>query len=93
MATVNFPMVTGELANLVETMRKAQIEYDKLINDRDSNFGQHAVRRADQARKVAEQKVDLWLVSYFAEVKKYVKAFEPKETNELPGLYDVERDP
>jgi len=87
MATPNLPMVTGELANLVETMRKAQVEYDKLINDRDSNFGQHAVRRADQARKAAEQKVDLWLLSYFAELKKYQQAFEPKKTDELPGMY------
>ena len=87
MATPNLPMVTGELANLVETMRKAQVEYDKLINDRDSNFGQHAVRRADQARKAAEQKVDLWLLSYFAELKKYKQAFEPKKTDELPGMY------
>ena len=87
MATLNSPTITSELVDLVEAMRQAQRHYDKLINDRDSNFGQHQLRRAEQARNAAQQKVDVWLVSYHIDLKKYVQAFEPKGTDELPGLY------
>jgi hypothetical protein len=90
MATLNSPTITTELVDLVEAMRKAQIECDKLINDRDANFGQHAVRRAEQARKAEEQKVDKYLATYRAELAKYVQKFEPQETNELSGLYKTE---
>jgi hypothetical protein len=87
MATWQPPMVTTEFVDLVETMRKAQQNYDKLFHDRDAHPTQHQIRRAEQDRKAAEQKVDVWLVSYRIDAKKYAQAFEPKETNELPGFY------
>lgn len=92
MANLNSPTISNELVDLVETMRQAQIHYDQMVDDREGEFTQHQVRRAKQVRDVEQQKVDKYLLRYRAELKKYAQAFEPKETNELPALYDVERD-
>jgi len=92
MATQNFPTISNEFVDLVETMRKAQLSYDKLFNDRDAHPTQHQIRRAEQARKDAEQKVDVMLVSYRIEVRKFTAWSGEKRTDQQPGLYAASKD-
>lgn len=81
-----------EFIGLFETMRQAQLQRDKLLHDRDGHASAHQVRRAEQAAKVAEQRCDEWSAAYRAEMKKLASWVDACETNELPGLYDVERE-
>jgi hypothetical protein len=90
MATQNLPMVTNEIVGLVETMRSAQLAYDAMIENRESNATQHQLRRANQMRKDAERKVDAWLEQYKKDVRAWYKFQGDYETNELPGLYKTE---
>lgn len=85
------PTVTNELVDLVETMRQTQLHYEKLINTRDQYVSQHQVRRAEQAKKAAEDRVDLWTVSYRAEMKKYLQMAKALRTDELPGFYSAKK--
>ena len=87
MATPNFPRITSELVDLVETMRQAQIHLDELNDKHSDAVSQHQIRRAEQACRAASAKVDLWLLSYHADVKKYIAWAGTKKTDEQPGLY------
>jgi hypothetical protein len=83
------PTITNELVDLVETMRQAQKHYDELINDREGRATQHQVRRAEQAKRDAETRVDAFLISYHLEMKKYLAHFDGVRTDEMPGFYDA----
>ena len=85
-------LTVDELVALVETMRQAQVRFFEISNDRTGKYQPHQRTRALQAAKVAETRVDAWLVLYREEVRRLEKWEESVRTDELKGLYNVERD-
>ena len=89
MATNGYPTIGSELVELVETMRAAQIKYFDMIMEREGRKSDHERRRALQAAKAAERKVDEWIANYHAELQAYQRAMKKQQTDEEPGLYDA----
>jgi hypothetical protein len=79
----------GQLVGLVETMRQAQIKFFEISNDRTGKYHPHQRTRALQAARVAEQRVDAWLVEYHEAERKLAAWVGERKTDEQLGLYDV----
>jgi len=80
-------LVLVDLVGLVDTMRQAQQKYFAMVTDRDGSYTQHQERRALQAAKTAEQRLDEWLARYHRERAAYDTAMEQRRTDEVPGQY------
>lgn len=89
MATNLTPVVKNDFVDLVETMQQANKRYLTMLLDRDGHFTAHQVRQAEQAVKVARDRVDQWIATYREESKRYGQAFEARKTDEMQGTFKV----
>lgn len=79
-----------DFVDLVEACRQAQRIYFEIVMDRDRRFSQHQERRALQAAKALEMRVDAWIEQYRKERAMLQKWTAASKTDELPGLYETE---
>ena len=84
------PTITSDFLELVEQLRKVQIEYHALASGRFGQSQRHALTRVEQRRKALEQKVDHMLVQYHEDLRKWISFTEPKKHSEVQVTYEVE---
>ena len=86
---IDFPAITTDVIELVEEVRAAQKGYFELATGKDAGRNRHAITRALQRAKVAEAKLDGWLIQYRKDEAAWVKWHEAKKHSEQLAMYDV----
>ncbi len=81
-----------EFVGLVIAMREAQRNYFELATHLDGCTRAHQLRRALQAAKAAEQKVDAWIQQYLAERVQLEIWTRGVKGSESPAAYNVARE-